>query len=224
MASQTFGSLVKLLPLEINTEMAGLSTEVKSMLQEQRQFLQLLARPEELGRVDLPISETKAVLRPYQKDGVNWLLFLNKFNLHGILCDDMGLGKTLQTLCCLAFSVKNNTCLSPAASMIVCPKTLVQHWVGETNKFFDKSILRATSVDNSVGLDECSFDKFNVFVVSYDYLRRENKLIYSRKWNYCILDEGHIIKNPKTLTAKVTILRPLRDQTQTHPLSLTGSS
>ena len=36
------------------------------------------------------------------QDGVNWLAFLNKYKLHGILCDDMGLGKTLQSLCILA--------------------------------------------------------------------------------------------------------------------------
>lgn len=36
------------------------------------------------------------------QDGVNWLAFLNKYKLHGILCDDMGLGKTLQSICILA--------------------------------------------------------------------------------------------------------------------------
>ena len=33
---------------------------------------------------------------------MNWLSFLNKYKLHGILCDDMGLGKTLQSICILA--------------------------------------------------------------------------------------------------------------------------
>ncbi|VEL12408.1 unnamed protein product [Protopolystoma xenopodis] len=36
-----------------------------------------------------------------EKDGLNWLVFLNKYGLHGILADDLGLGKTLQTLCLL---------------------------------------------------------------------------------------------------------------------------
>ena len=40
------------------------------------------------------------------KDGVNWLAFLNKYNLHGILCDDMGLGKTLQSICIMASDQK----------------------------------------------------------------------------------------------------------------------
>ena len=46
---------------------------------------------------EIPVA-IKAELRPYQQDGVNWLAFLNRYNLHGILCDDMGLGKTIQTL------------------------------------------------------------------------------------------------------------------------------
>lgn len=37
-------------------------------------------------------------LRPYQVEGVNWLYFLHRFQLSGILGDDMGLGKTIQVL------------------------------------------------------------------------------------------------------------------------------
>lgn len=35
-------------------------------------------------------------LRPYQTDGINWLAFLQRCGLNGVLADDMGLGKTLQ--------------------------------------------------------------------------------------------------------------------------------
>ena len=35
-------------------------------------------------------------LRRYQQEGINWLAFLRRFGLHGVLADDMGLGKTLQ--------------------------------------------------------------------------------------------------------------------------------
>ena len=34
----------------------------------------------------IPI-EIKADLRQYQRDGVSWLAFLAKYQLHGILCD-----------------------------------------------------------------------------------------------------------------------------------------
>ena len=34
----------------------------------------------------IPVT-IKAELRKYQQDGVNWLAFLAKYHLHGILCD-----------------------------------------------------------------------------------------------------------------------------------------
>src|SRR6202012_5785289 len=51
---------------------------------------------------DLPKS-LQAELRPYQKDGFDFLVHLLQVHLGGILADDMGLGKTLQTLTWLAW-------------------------------------------------------------------------------------------------------------------------
>jgi len=34
----------------------------------------------------IPVN-IKAELRKYQQEGVNWLAFLAKYHLHGILCD-----------------------------------------------------------------------------------------------------------------------------------------
>ena len=39
-----------------------------------------------------------AELRPYQLEGFNWLSFLYRHGLGGVLADDMGLGKTVQAL------------------------------------------------------------------------------------------------------------------------------
>jgi SNF2 family DNA or RNA helicase len=46
----------------------------------------------------------KADLRPYQKDGYSWLVFLHEINSGGILADDMGLGKTIQTIALLLWA------------------------------------------------------------------------------------------------------------------------
>src|SRR6516225_9460684 len=40
-------------------------------------------------------------LRPYQREGLGWLDYLEKFRFGGILADDMGLGKTIQVLALL---------------------------------------------------------------------------------------------------------------------------
>ncbi|TAM70670.1 MAG: hypothetical protein EPN48_04735 [Microbacteriaceae bacterium] len=47
----------------------------------------------------------RATLRPYQRHGYEWLVFLWRHGLGGILADDMGLGKTLQTLALIAHAV-----------------------------------------------------------------------------------------------------------------------
>jgi len=44
----------------------------------------------------------KGTLRPYQKAGYDWFMFLQQFGFGGCLADDMGLGKTVQTLALLA--------------------------------------------------------------------------------------------------------------------------
>ena len=88
------------------------------------------------------------------QDGINWLGFLKKYNLHGILCDDMGLGKTLQTLCVVACDTHERTKensddvtasragAQAVMSLVVCPTTVAGHWMCEVEKFFDKKYLR----------------------------------------------------------------------------------
>ena len=55
----------------------------------------------------LPVK-IEGELRPYQQDGINWLAFLRRCGLHGVLADDMGLGKTLQ-----ATAIVAGECLLP---------------------------------------------------------------------------------------------------------------
>ncbi|NTW77478.1 MAG: hypothetical protein HGB33_06850, partial [Syntrophaceae bacterium] len=45
--------------------------------------------------------EFQGVLRGYQREGLGWFDFLNKFGFGGCLADDMGLGKTVQVLALL---------------------------------------------------------------------------------------------------------------------------
>lgn len=53
------------------------------------------------GEYTVP-HEVNAVLRGYQKQGYDWMMFLKNNRLGGCLADDMGLGKTLQALSVLA--------------------------------------------------------------------------------------------------------------------------
>ena len=79
--------------------------------------------------------------------GVNWLSFLSRYKLHGILCDDMGLGKTLQTICMIAGDHFDQAGLKRQGpnrlhSLVVCPPTLTGHWFYEVEKFVSSKYLK----------------------------------------------------------------------------------
>src|SRR5581483_6752067 len=97
LASLTFATLVRLMPLEGGVpDPPNLPSYLSKQKGEQREFLEMLLNPSKISKYEIKVP-IQAELRPYQQAGVNWLAFLNKFKLHGILCDDMGLGKTLQS-------------------------------------------------------------------------------------------------------------------------------
>ena len=54
--------------------------------EEERHFLTQLLDGSKVEEYKVPVP-IKAELRRYQQDGVNWLAFLAKYQLHGILCD-----------------------------------------------------------------------------------------------------------------------------------------
>lgn len=164
MASQCFGTLVKLYPLSSSqfmndslTEITQSNPNILRMKLEQQDFLDQLMDNRKLKSYELPHDVLINVkLRPYQQMGVNWLNFLKKFNLHGILCDDMGLGKTLQSICILAgdhFEKQKHSAMAQhvqiddddskfTPSIIICPTTLTNHWHHEIERFVDKKCLK----------------------------------------------------------------------------------
>ena len=102
LATHTFATLVRLMPLDGGVpEPEQLPAELRLRKEKEKQFLSQLLDSKTAASFSLSVP-VRAELRAYQVAGVNWLAFLNKYKLHGILCDDMGLGKTLQSICMLA--------------------------------------------------------------------------------------------------------------------------
>jgi len=157
-------------------------------------------------KIKAALDQGGIVLRNYQKEGVAWLCFLQTVNLNGALCDSMGVGKTLQALIAVGISHHDEKGLgreSKAVSLVVCPATLVGHWIAEIDKAFpDGSVFRPLSLVGSrsvrqslwrTGLPHC-----NIVVTSYAVLRSDVDFLAHIDWHFCILDEGHLLKNPKT--------------------------
>ncbi|XP_069756550.1 TATA-binding protein-associated factor 172 isoform X2 [Narcine bancroftii] len=230
MATQCFATLIRLMPLEAGIpDPPNMSEELIKQKARERNFLEQLLDGTKLENYKIPVS-IKAELRKYQQDGVNWLAFLNKYKLHGILCDDMGLGKTLQSICILAgdhhlraqeYAKTQAEDYSPLPSLVVCPPTLTGHWIDEVGKFCSKEILHPlhyTGPPTERARLQHLVKKHNLVVASYDVVRNDIDFFKNIKWNYCILDEGHVIKNGKTKLSKA-----VKQLTASYRLILSGT-
>lgn len=93
----------------------------------------------ENAQAELPSSLRGEVqLKKHQRYGVAWFQHLVSKAPHecrgALLADDMGLGKTLQLLCVLGNYYEHNPNAAP--SVIFAPKSLLENWHNETQKFF----------------------------------------------------------------------------------------
>ncbi|EXJ85606.1 hypothetical protein A1O1_05972 [Capronia coronata CBS 617.96] len=228
LATTSFATLVKLVPLEAGIpDPPGMPESLLQGRERERKFMAQMLDPKKVEPFQIPVA-IKAELRSYQQEGVNWLAFLNKYNLHGVLCDDMGLGKTLQTLCIVAsdhhiraeeYAKTKAADMRRMPSLIVCPPTLSGHWQQEI-KQYAPFLSCVAYVGSPVERNSRRhlLEEADVVITSYDVCRNDNDVLTSITWNYCVLDEGHLIKNPK---AKIT--QAVKKLVSNHRLILSGT-
>jgi SNF2 family DNA or RNA helicase len=155
----------------------------------------------------------KGELRPYQKAGFNWLRFLKEYHLGGCLADDMGLGKTVQTLAHLQAEKDS----AAGTSLLIMPTSLIYNWEMEANKFApDLRILTYTGTHRNKNINR--FDQYDLILTSYGITRLDIDVLTQFVFNYIILDESQVIKNPSSNIAK-----SVRELKSKHKLVLTGT-
>lgn len=118
----------------------------------------------------------------------------------------MGTGKSVQALMAVALAhsdLSDSSRPSKPLSLVVCPSTLVGHWAGEIEKYFPsqsifKSLCLVGSRSERQALWNSKPDPVNIVITSYAVLRSDVDYLETERWCYCILDEGHLLKNPKT--------------------------
>eukprot|EP00889_Picochlorum_renovo_P000495 jgi/Picre1/27525/NNA_000492.t1 len=230
-ATRCFAKAITLLPLSHGIAAPpNLSESQKVMLQKDGNFLEQLLNNEHVDDYKLPFSLQVGSLRRYQQEGINWLAFLKRFGLHGILADDMGLGKTIQATAIMgavaterkiAFESTKDPNDMPKPSLVVCPATLVSHWPHEIAKFISSDILKPLRVHGTPSERQAAYKEISdasVVVISYETLRSDIKTLSTKQWMYIILDEGHAIRNP---TSKLAIAA--RELHGMHRLILSGT-
>jgi superfamily II DNA or RNA helicase len=137
--------------------------------------------------------ELPAMLRPYQRRGVEWLHHLCDAGCHGLLADEMGLGKTLQVLALLTARPVNDR-----PSLVVCPASVVPVWREEAARHFptlDIEVLKSGNDFRQAHTGPV------LWLASYTQLRKHRDLLGEVEFGYVVLDEGQFIKNPD---AKIT--------------------
>lgn len=153
-------------------------------------------------------------LRPYQHAGFNWMMFLNEFGFGGCLSDDMGLGKTIQTLVTLQQQAEEHP---GTTSLIIMPTSLIYNWQLEAKKFTPKLkvlIYAGTNRSKNPKL----FAKYDVVLTSYGITRLDTEILCDFYFNYIILDESQVIKNPES-----NISKSVRKLNSRRKLILTGT-
>lgn len=161
-----------------------------------RALLEDLRSLETIGATPLPAG-LRAHLRPYQRAGFEWLAFLWRHGLGGILADDMGLGKTVQTLALLAHARESE---KERPFLVVAPTSVLPSWREQAVRFAPG--LRVREVGETSARRGCDLAELaagaDVVVTSYAVLRLDAAEFENLEWAGVVLDEAQAVKNPGT--------------------------
>ena len=157
-------------------------------------LMQTLRNPGKLPNTALPDS-FRGTLRPYQKNGLNWLWQMDQLGFGACLADDMGLGKTVQILAYL----ENLRIHTPDARvLLVVPASLLGNWQKEAARFVPEMTVELLYGASTRTLEK-RFAESNAFLTITTYRMVIGlESLQKRIWNCVILDEAQAIKNPST--------------------------
>ena len=156
-----------------------------------------------------------AELRPYQRQGLDWLQFLREYELGGVLADDMGLGKTVQALAHILTEKRAGRLDRPC--LVVCPTSLVPNWTAEAARFAPElTVVSLHGPDRATRF--ASLTSADLALTTYALLSRDEVVLLEQEWHLVILDEAQAIKNPAARATGVACRLRAR-----HRLCLTGT-
>ncbi len=155
-----------------------------------------------------PPKKLKAELRNYQKEGLNWLNFLDEFGFGGCLADDMGLGKTIQLI---AYILKQHEKGRQQPNLIVLPTSLLFNWQSELDKFAPH-LKYYLHYGTNRSEDTLKSPDHDIILTSYGILLSDIELLKSIEFNLVVLDESQAIKNPNSKRYKAARLLQARQR------------
>ena len=157
-----------------------------------------------LARSHGPLILPKSIYE-FQRDGIDFLLASRP---GALLADDMGLGKTVQAIVALRRVLHDDR---GGGALIVVPKSVLTSWEHHFREWAPE--LRVASL--SAAPEErvrrwhlLRTGHLDAALVSYDTLRRDERLATGGRFKVLIADEVQMIKNPNTKRAEAMRLIP----------------
>jgi SNF2 family DNA or RNA helicase len=178
-------------------------------------------------------EQFQGTLRPYQRRGVGWLVYLEALGLNGCLADDMGMGKSAQVIARLVYEREQSA--SPPSprrktkkvestilpTLLIAPTSVIGNWGKEIEKFAPHlRYMLHHGADRirdpkafKTAVQEC-----DVIITSYTLVRMDEAMLSAQQWQRIVIDEAQNIKNPKAAQTKAILKLPAASR-----LALTGT-
>ncbi|MFQ6318990.1 DEAD/DEAH box helicase [Bacillus halotolerans] len=193
---------------------AGIQFDLSKQL---RSLIRKLTTAENLPEHEVSPS-FQGTLRPYQKYGMNWLLFLRQSGFGACLADDMGLGKTIQMIAYFLHVKESGRQNTP--NLIIAPTSVLGNWQRELQTFAPNlSVALHYGPRRPKGEDFSGYyDNADVVLTSYGLSHADSEELSSVTWNTICLDEAQNIKNAHTKQS-----RAIRKLKGIHHIALSGT-
>ena len=154
-------------------------------------------------------------LRPYQLEGVRWMVGLAEAGVNGVLADEMGLGKTAQSIATFVALKERAEAAGgggvPACGpfLVVAPSTLVSNWAAELAAWAprlrvacyrgppaDRAALWTGYIKPRTRGGPCR-GGLDVVVTTYEFAMAPDdaRRLGAVPWRLMVVDEGHRLKN-----------------------------
>lgn len=168
------------------SEMVADLPDVRKMASAKQLLAQVQAQP---VLPPFTLADTFAgELRPYQREGCEFLHTRLGAGVSCLLADDMGLGKTVQVLAYLQ--------AHRARTLVVCPASLIFVWAAEAAKFapdLDVVPLLGSPEQRAALLGSETGD---LLLCTYAVLRNDIRQLSAEEFALVVFDEAQQLKNP----------------------------
>ncbi len=149
-------------------------------------------------------------LRPYQQDGVGWIMGQISTGQGALVADEMGLGKTVQVLTAIAaWKSSPQGKADPRPALVVCPTSLVWTWMDEAAKWVpDLAAVLLHGSKRKQQFDDVQLA--DIVVTSYALLSRDLESYREADFDFAfaVFDEASALKNPDAQVTKAACSVP----------------